>query len=75
MNSHFNGILSALSSGFRQGYSTQHTLIRATETWKRCLDTNGIAGTILIDLSKAYDCIPHDLLITKMEAYGFEKMH
>ena len=75
MNSYFKGILSALLSGFRQGYSTQHALFRATETWKRCLDTNGIAGTILIDLSKAYDCIPHDLLIAKMEAYGFEKMH
>ena len=48
MNSHFNGILSALSSGFRQGYSTQHALFCATETWKRCLDTNGIAGTTLI---------------------------
>ena len=75
MNSHFNGILSALLSGFRQGYSTQHALFRATETWKRCHDTNDIAGTILINLSKAYDYIPHDLLIAKMEAYGFEKMH
>ena len=42
------------------------------EAWKRCLDTNSIASTILIDLSKAYDCIPHDLLIAKLEAYGFE---
>ena len=71
MNSYFKGILSALLSGFRKGYSSQHALFRATETWKRCLDNNGIAGTILIDLSKAYDCIPHDLLIAKMEAYGF----
>ena len=73
MNSYFKGILSALLSGFRQGYSTQHALFHATETWKRFLDTNGIAGTILIDFSKAYDCIPHDLLIAKMEAYRFEK--
>ena len=73
MNNHFNGILSALLSGFRQGYSTQHALFCATEAWKRCLDANGIAGTILIDLSKAYACILHDLPIAKMWAYGFEK--
>ena len=73
MNSYFNGILSALLSGFRQGYSTQHSLFRATETWKRCLDTNGTAGTILIDLSKAYDSIPHDFFVAKLEAYGFGK--
>ena len=70
---YMNGTLSPLLSGFRQRYSTQHALFRSIKTWKRCLDTNGIAGTILIDLSKAYDCIPHDLLISKLEAYGFEK--
>ena len=69
----FNGILFALLTGFRQGYSTQHALFRATETWKRRLDTNGTAGTILFDLSKAYDCITHDLLIAKSEACWLEK--
>ena len=66
-------ILSNLLSGFREGYNTQHSLVRAIEAWRRCLDSSGIVGTILMDLSKAYDCIAHDLLIAKLEAYGFTK--
>ena len=64
-------ILSSLLSGFREGYSTQHSLVRVIEAWRGSLDSSGIVGTILMDLSKAYDCIPHDLLIAKLEAYGF----
>ena len=39
----------------------------------QALDNSGYVGTVLMDLSKAYECIPHDLLIAKLEAYGFDK--
>ena len=62
---YFKDKFSTILCGFREGYSTQHALIRLIEKWRKCLDASGIVGTILMDLSKAYDCLPHDLLIAK----------
>ena len=45
--------------------------MRLIQKWQQCLDKKGVVGTILMDLSKAYDCINYDLLLTKLDAYGF----
>ena len=63
--------LSDLLCGFREKYSMQHAAIRLTESCRNCLDNKGVVGMVLMDLSKAYDCLSHDPLTTKLAAYGF----
>ena len=65
--------LNTLLCGFRKTHSTQHALFKLLQAWQEELDKSGFVGTILMDLSKAYDCLPHDLLVAKFEAYGIDK--
>ena len=63
--------LSEFTSVYRKAYNTIHILLRLVGQWKSTLNTKNFVGAELIDLSKAFDCIPHDLLITKLHAYRF----
>ena len=63
--------LSVFISAYRKSYSSNHVLIRLTENWKQSLDNQKFVGAVLMDLSKVFDCVPHDLLVAKMHAYGF----
>ena len=65
-------ILSPKLCGFRKGHSTQHALLNLLKNWQKTLDKSGVTGAVLMDLSKAYDSLPHDLPMTKLSAYGFE---
>ena len=61
-------VLNKLLYGFRKAYSTQHVLFKLLQRWQKEPDKSELVGTILIDLSKAYECLPHDLIIAKFEA-------
>ena len=70
---HLDHCLSKFIAAYRQQYNTQHVLIRMIEEWRQNLDNDNVAGAVLMDISKAFDCIPHDLLIAKLSAYGFHE--
>ena len=65
--------LSSFLCGYRKGYNTQYALISLIERWKKSLDSHGYAGAVLMDLSKAFDTLNHELLIAKLHAYGFSR--
>ena len=67
---HFDNILSKFQCGFRKGYNLQHCLLLMIDKWKKAVDNNKVLGALLTDLSKAFDCICHDLLAAKLNAYG-----
>ena len=67
----FDNIFSNQQCGFRKGYSTQHCLLVILETWKISVDKCKDFGALEIDLSKAFDCLDHELLTAKPNTYGF----
>ena len=73
LNEYLNNYLNDLLCAFRKTHSTQYVLTSLIQTLEIGLDNSGLVGTILMDLSKAYDCLPCDLLIAKVEAYGLDK--
>ena len=65
-------LLSKYQCWFPRGYKAHRCLISLIEKWKKSVDNGGAFGALLTDLSKAFDCLPHELLIAKLDAYGFD---
>ena len=71
ISEYFETVQSKFQCGFRKGYSTQDYLLAMVENSKKALDPGNEYGGLLNDLSKAFDCFSHDLIVVKLHAYGF----
>ena len=54
-------------------FCTKVALFSLIEKWKKVSDNKGYGGVILVDLSKAFNTINHELLISEVHVYGFSK--
>ena len=64
-----NSFFSKYQCGFRKGFSAQHCLVSMLEKWKSATDNKKSFVAFLTDLPKTFDCLSHDLLIAKLNAY------
>ena len=74
INAYFDDNLSIFQCSFRKGYSAQHRLLYMIEKIRKNRDSKGVFVAVLTDLSKAFDCILHELLFAKLHVYGFDKI-
>ena len=65
---YINPYLSEKLCGFRKDLNSQFSLICLLEKWKKSLDSQETGAALLTDLSNAFDCLNHDLLIAKLHA-------
>ena len=65
-----NNILSSSKFCFRSGASTEHAQLKFTDDILKCFDDNKFGIATFTDLSKAFDCEDHKILLTKIKRYG-----
>jgi len=64
-----NAVIHPAQSGFRPRHSTQDLLVKTIDDWRKALDSDEVVGTVLVDLSKAFDIIDHSRLLAKLYGY------
>ena len=63
--------LSSYICGFRKRFHTQQMLFALIKNWEKVLESKGFGRPVLMDVSKEFDAINHNLLIAKLHEYGF----
>ena len=64
-------ILNKSQFGFRSKHSTNHAIINLTESTLDALENGLKVGGVYLDIAKAFDTVNHDILLRKLEYYGF----
>ena len=59
-------------TGFRKNHNTQNSLLSMIESWKFRLNNGSKVGVTIMDLSKAFDSLNHELLLTRLKAYSLD---
>ena len=73
LREYFVNIFDDLLCAYRKNYSCQSVLVKMVDDWRVLLDKNHIIGAIFMDLSKAFDCLPHGLITAKLRAYSLSR--
>ena len=58
---------------YRKHHGCDTALLSLTEAWRKELDDRKIIGLVYMDLSKAFDSLPHDLIVKKFKEYGADE--
>ena len=73
ISDYFNDVLSKYQCGFRKSFVAQNYLLYMIETIRETRDNHRVFAAVMTDLSKAFHCIFHELLVVKLHAYGFDE--
>jgi len=66
-----NNLLYSSQYGFRKPHSTEHTVLDIVKDILRNMDKRYFSCGVFIDLKKAFDTVNHEILLDKLNFYGF----
>ena len=69
-----NNIVSSSQYDFESGASIERALLKFTDDILKCFEDKKVAIATFVDLSKAFDCVDHEILLTKIKLYGVHSM-